>query len=905
MRKKLLVTTAFAAAMAMPVMADDAVQPVGNNTQNNTKAIVEMLQTALIDANAAGFEVGEINISTTKPEGIPDLNYAEGSGEKFDAKQYIQLTNIPHPDSLWNMTFTPDDSNLKFDADDVIAGSVPIVSLITGNRDITDETLRQFLKNNVGIENGVLVTPGTMTINGNYGQMLQNLMKDNPEVINGVLGNITGMIKDNLGGISPEQLKGYTDQGAYVVIGAIYEKYPDKYPQASREGLEKDLSELVYNLINNINTGNTAIYKEQFSALLTHPDMQNNFNVKAGEINMDGGNIVFADNVNITTSGVNISGGAVTVNGNTSISIADVDIKKAILSGAEGEEQKLSYKKSEVMVSGENTVLTVNKDAALKIAGSDLNVSGAGVVNNGTLAANLVLNNKAVYTSNNAKLDGSLTINDKDSVANFNGAEIVLDKEINNAGLINIAANSKLSIETAVNGNGEMNFGKDTEVDVKNGATVANKVSSEGTIVNVALNKGDKQVELNEIFINEANANSLANFDIKTQNALYKLIRQGEESSLWLVEQASASEVADNLGIAGSTAAALLAATSGTSDNASFNAVSDALYEAAQSGDKAVVREAEKLGADAAPVVRVVETSRSNMLFAAVNDELNGKGGAMVESQAEEPLFRKVKAWVRGLFNYADHDGTSKAQGFDADTYGVAMGIDKELDNHVKAGFGYAYSQTDVNGDARDTDVDTNTLFVYGQYKPADWYLNSSLAYSWSDYDEKKSVLGYNANAKYDVDTIALEGIYGLERKLGVYDLNPEFGFRYMHISQDGYTDNLGSKVKSKDSDVLTAVAGAKIAKAYALDNGTVLRPELKAAVTYDVVSDNNNANVILANGAGYRVNGEKLHRFGVELGAKAAAEISDNWELAAGYELRLRKDFTDNTLMLNAKYQF
>lgn len=363
---------------------------------------------------------------------------------------------------------------------------------------------------------------------------------------------------------------------------------------------------------------------------------------------------------------------------------------------------------------------------------------------------------------------------------------------------------------------------------------------------------------------------------------------------------------ADALGVTGSIAAALLAATSAAdSDNAEFDKVASALNEAAQAGNRAAAREAEKLGADAAPVAHAVETVHTNMVFAAVNDELNGADGAMAKGMSSGDYFHKAKAWIRGLFNYADYDGTSKVQSFDADTYGVAMGIDKELDNHVKAGFGYAYSQTDINGDVRDTDIDTNTLFVYGQYKPADWYVNTTLAYSWSDYEEKASVLGYKANADYDVDTIALQSMYGFERKLGAYDLNPEFGLRYMHTSQDGYTNDLGSKVHSDDSDILTAVAGAKVAKNYELENGMVLRPELKAAVTYDLFTDDNNANVMLANGAGYRVNGEKLERLGFEFGAKVATDVSANWELAAGYDLRLRKDYSDNTLMLNAKYKF
>ena len=79
----------------------------------------------------------------------------------------------------------------------------------------------------------------------------------------------------------------------------------------------------------------------------------------------------------------------------------------------------------------------------------------------------------------------------------------------------------------------------------------------------------------------------------------------------------------------------------------------------------------------------------------------------------------------------------------------------------------------------------------------------------------------------------------------------------------------------------------------------------MKAAVTYDLIDDGNNANVVLANGAAYHVNGEKLDRLGFELGAKVATDVTDNLEISAGWEGRFRKDYNDQTAMLNAKYKF
>jgi outer membrane autotransporter protein len=220
-------------------------------------------------------------------------------------------------------------------------------------------------------------------------------------------------------------------------------------------------------------------------------------------------------------------------------------------------------------------------------------------------------------------------------------------------------------------------------------------------------------------------------------------------------------------------------------------------------------------------------------------------------------------------------------------------------------GLGYAYGNTDIKDDSRKIDVDSNTLFVYGKYQPNQWYVNSMLAYSWSDYEEKKSITGIDAGAKYDVDTISVQSILGYETQYAGYDITPEVGFRYIHSELDNYRDKLGTQVASRDADVFTLVLGPKIAKDYTFENGYIIRPELRAAITYDLFTDNNNYLVTLANGAAYQVDGEKMARFGYELGAKITAFSNNNWDILAGYTARLRDEYNDNTYMLEAKYHF
>lgn len=227
------------------------------------------------------------------------------------------------------------------------------------------------------------------------------------------------------------------------------------------------------------------------------------------------------------------------------------------------------------------------------------------------------------------------------------------------------------------------------------------------------------------------------------------------------------------------------------------------------------------------------------------------------------------------------------------------------MNDQVKLGIGYAYTNTDIDGFMRSTDVDTHTAILYGEYKPSAWFVNGVVSYGWSDYSESKNVAGYNVNADYDATSLGLQAMTGYEMQVKGFNLTPEAGLRYVHTSQDAYTDTVDQRVSANDSDILTGVIGAKADREFTLENEMTLRPEVRVALTYDMFNDAGGSVVTLANGAAYRVDGEALDRFGVELGAGLTAEVNDNVELSLRYEGQFRDDYTDHTGLLNAKYKF
>lgn len=397
-----------------------------------------------------------------------------------------------------------------------------------------------------------------------------------------------------------------------------------------------------------------------------------------------------------------------------------------------------------------------------------------------------------------------------------------------------------------------------------------------------------------------------------SQNSRYEFTDNGD-GTFEVISVGSATDAVVDAGGSANNAGTAEAWDSVSASNSSpvAAAVTEKLAQLSNSTNaaeqKAYVDALTAVAPEVAPMVQKTQTETANQVFGAVSTRLTGgsisTGGEDMASG--DNIFKRGAMWVQGLFNKSKLDDTSKAKGFDADSSGIAFGAEKFVNDDIKVGIGYAYTNTDIDGFMRDTDVDTHTAILYGEYKPSNWYVNGIATYGWSDYEEKKSVAGVGVKADYDVETFGLQAMTGYDMNINGLGITPEAGLCYVHIKQDAYKDSADQRVSANDSDILTGVIGAKVSKNFELSNSMNIKPEARIAATYDLMNDDVNSVVTLANGSAYTVNGEALDRFGLEFGAGVTAEINDNVELSLGYEGKFRQDYQDHTGLINAKYKF
>ena len=110
--------------------------------------------------------------------------------------------------------------------------------------------------------------------------------------------------------------------------------------------------------------------------------------------------------------------------------------------------------------------------------------------------------------------------------------------------------------------------------------------------------------------------------------------------------------------------------------------------------------------------------------------------------------------------------------------------------------------------------------------------------------------------------------------------------------------------VRAMDTDFLSGVAGLKYAFAIENDWAIQLRPELRAAMTYDFISDDTAATVVMPGVASYKVDGERLSRMGGEFGIGLTA-LYKGLEVSLMYDLDLHQDYTSQTGMIKFRGKF
>ncbi|MBE6459893.1 MAG: autotransporter outer membrane beta-barrel domain-containing protein [Alphaproteobacteria bacterium] len=516
--------------------------------------------------------------------------------------------------------------------------------------------------------------------------------------------------------------------------------------------------------------------------------------------------------------------------------------------------------------------------------------------------------NGATFVGNIATDAGGAVYNEAKGALMLSGTNTFSGNTVNgkandiyNDGTFTIAS-GMTSIDGGINGAGALDIKSGATLNMNYASIEQGTINIDGTLMASLLNDKDS-VDVTGALSGAGNvllsAGAAGVYDVSQFTDANLSVDFGKTYQTSIVDGIATLTARQAAEIAADTGASIAAAgaVSGLANvtDAKLQQVSLMMQEALNSGDiETVEQEVAKVNPNKKPVGQSVSSSVQNQVLTVAAGRMSTVGGTTGRAGGD---VTGAGVWAQGMFNK-----TKMGSAFEGNSRGFAMGGDTLIDNVFTLGGGYAYSSTNVLGGGRDIDVESNSIFVYGQYKPAAWYVNSTLTYTESEYsDAANMAAGFALGSDYDIKAYGAQVMTGYDFASGV---TPEVGLRYLHTNQGEHENAFGATVREMDMDFLSGVAGLKYAFEIESDTAVKFSPEMRAAMTYDFISDDATATVVFPGAAAYYVDVDRLSRLGGEFGIGLTAEYR-GLELSLNYELDLHKDYTSQTGLFKFRYNF
>ena len=663
-----------------------------------------------------------------------------------------------------------------------------------------------------------------------------------------------------------------------------------------------------------------------------------------GEITFGGNNISFLNNTSDTGyAGAIFNAGDITISGNENIfSNNTANDTGTTKSGGGAIHNRGNTNTATLVVGTNNSINRFNSNTSQAYGGAIVAraFDGAGQ------DSEITMNGKTYFSGNQSALDGGAIWNMvaaedgttgtsvivfngdttfENNVSGGNGGAIYNNDTITFNGIANFVGNTANGVANDIFNDGTVNFNKDANINggidgngtlnIAEGATLnigTSDITQGGIILNGTLMATLRMADNAQITVNNTDeftgtgtlkltfdqagtyhvfGNQMFN-NIDITNPIYDMVWNGGDV---ITTIKSVEDIATQNNLSNETARFI----SNTSDSTSaqLNNLSVLFQEKLASGTQADIKAVEHASVAINPekesVVQSAGTSIQNTLSSVVSDRMSlsgfGRNGGDMNME-----FGGV--WAQGIYNKSKLNDA-----FNGYSRGIAAGLDGKINDTVTVGLGYLFAHSDISSNSRNTEIDSSSIFVYGQYQPSAWYANAMVNYTMSDYKEKGTALGVGVSSDYDVDLFAATVATGYEFIGGI---TPELSMRYIHINSSDYTNSLGIKNHLNNADYMTAALGTKYEFDVYMTNGWIFRPQLRYAVKYDLISDKQDITVTMPGVNAYVLDGNRLSRIANEMGVA----ISTNYrgmEISLNYDIEARADYTSQTGRAKFRYEF
>ena len=306
-----------------------------------------------------------------------------------------------------------------------------------------------------------------------------------------------------------------------------------------------------------------------------------------------------------------------------------------------------------------------------------------------------------------------------------------------------------------------------------------------------------------------------------------------------------------------------------------------------------------------------------------VNSTISNHQNAMVASSGKYGLSRhsgvnagstplNMGVWMKAFGSDSEMDMRDSVAGYDADTQGIVIGIDRIIGDDIMVGLALSYADINVEGKstaASVTDTEQVQGTLYGMLFMNDFFVSGSVAYAQSGSDTERTGFGGAVTAEYDTSTYSASLGAGMPIDMGSYGIIPQITMAYSYVNPDSYTESgFGALNVEPDSMELFGVkAGVTINKTLLFDSGS-LTPSLRLIADWDVLQAKAevNSSWVSTGTTITPTTGAEPAALGAIIGAGIDYATDDGiYVVSLDYDLSTRSDFVSHAGSVKARINF
>jgi len=262
--------------------------------------------------------------------------------------------------------------------------------------------------------------------------------------------------------------------------------------------------------------------------------------------------------------------------------------------------------------------------------------------------------------------------------------------------------------------------------------------------------------------------------------------------------------------------------------------------------------------------------------------------------------------WAKGFGYFGQQNDRGAFPGYSSTIAGTMVAYDVPLGQDTRAGLGFGYARTTIDGNTYDTNTnfDTYQTTAYIGHDQGPWFVHGSASFGWNEYSDRRHIvfpgMDSTANAEYsgqDYTTFVNTG-YHFSAPMK-FKITPFVSLQYSRVNIDSYTDkgagDANLHVKSQGYDFLESGLGAKVERDFIFHSLTLVpemhlewlhelsNPALKQTADYTVGSESFTT-------PGLKTSPDTFHA-GTSLALLSCMCSKTKLSLEVGYDYYLRHD--------------